>query len=96
MRDVDPRWERQNDDHDLATVRGVLSTVEALQEASSQASSWMEPGTCHTGTSNANPCQVPACIARAVRYSGWWAYEAAHQAHRLQALVAGTVRREAC
>jgi hypothetical protein len=34
-----------------------------------------------------NPCQEPVCIARAVRWSGQWAREAAHHARRLQELA---------
>lgn len=75
------------DDADLSTVAGIVATVEALAVSSRYARSWTEPGTCHPGTSNRNPCQEPACIARAVRYSGEWAREAAHHARRLQTLV---------
>ncbi|MGV3515600.1 hypothetical protein [Luteitalea sp.] len=75
------------DDADLSTVAGIVAPVTALAYSSGQARSWAEGGTCHPGTSNRNPCQEPACIARAVRYSGEWAYEAAHHARRLQTLV---------
>jgi hypothetical protein len=75
------------EDADLSTVAGIVATVEALHTASSQAQGWTQPGTCHAGTSNSNPCQEPACIARDVRYSGEWAREAAHHARRLASLV---------
>lgn len=78
---------RDIDDADLSTVSGIVATVDALEEASRQARSWTEPGYCHAGTSNRNPCQEPACIARAVQYSGEWATEAAHHARRLQTLT---------
>lgn len=76
------------EDFDLSTVGGVVETVAALLDASRQAKAWMEPGYCHPGTSSKNPCRVPACIARAVRYSGEWSGEAAHHARRLEGLVA--------
>jgi hypothetical protein len=83
------------DDADLSTVAGIVATVQALEYSSGQARSWTEGGTCHPGTSNRNPCQEPACIARAVRYSGEWAYEAAHHARRLAGLVASPDRHAA-
>lgn len=75
------------DDADLSTVAGIVATVEALHTASTQAQGWTRPGHCHPGTSSENPCEQPACIARAVEYSGEWAREAAHHARRLQALA---------
>lgn len=80
------------EDFDLSTVGGVVETVAALLDASRQAKAWMEPGYCHPGTSSKNPCRVPACIARAVRYSGEWSGEAAHHARRLEGLVAAAHR----
>lgn len=75
------------------TTAHIIALVHQLDEASRQARNWTQAGTCHPGTSNDRPCQQAACIERAVRYSHYWARDAAHMARRLQQIAKRASRR---